>query len=174
VPLGRDPNRPGGFVAICLTPRGSSPHPSRADPTEGPEGWIIVDEETHSNIDLAPRQRGGLHRADGNSRVGRRITARRKLAAGEDKDVEELMATMRKEHERAERRLGAALAEQHRSSDRYDAAVGRSARLLAAVGLHAADQEVAARDAWLRWMDDDGYRGLNAGPFELLAEDSGP
>lgn len=49
------------------------------------------------------------------------------------------MATLRKEHERAERRLGAALAEQRRSSDRNDAAVG-----------------------------------LNAGPFELLAEDSGP
>ena len=84
------------------------------------------------------------------------------------------MATTRKEHERAERRLGAALAEQRRSSDRNDAAVGRSARLLAAVGLHAADQEVAAREAWLRWVDDDGYRGLNAGPFELLTEDSGP
>jgi hypothetical protein len=69
------------------------------------------------------------------------------------------MATVDNEHDRAERRLGAALAEQHRSSDRYDAAVGRSARLLAAVALHAADQEVAARDAWLRWAEDDGYRG---------------
>ena len=84
------------------------------------------------------------------------------------------METVGKEHDRAERRLGAALVDQHRSRDRYDAAAGRSARLLAAVGLHAADQEVAARDAWLRWVDDDGYRGLNAGPFELLAEDSGP
>jgi hypothetical protein len=80
------------------------------------------------------------------------------------------MATVGKEHDRAERRLGVALTEQHRSRDHYDAAVGRSARLLAAVALHAADQEVAARDAWLRWVDDDGYRGLNAGPFELLAE----
>jgi hypothetical protein len=61
------------------------------------------------------------------------------LAAGEGKDVEELMATLRKEHDRAERRLGAALAEQRRSTDRNDAAVG-----------------------------------LNAGPFELLAEDSAP
>jgi len=87
------------------------------------------------------------------------------------RDVEEPMATAREEHDRAERRLGAAIAEQHRSSDRYEAAVGTSARLLAAVALHAADQEVAARDAWLRWVDDDGYRGLNAGPFELLAED---
>ena len=79
------------------------------------------------------------------------------------------MATLGQEHDRAEQRLGAALAEQRRSSDRYDAAVGRPARLQAAVGLHAADQEVAARDAWLRWVNDDGYRGLTAGPFELRA-----
>jgi hypothetical protein len=84
------------------------------------------------------------------------------------------MATLGEEHDRAEWRLGAALAEQHVWSDRYDAAVGGSARLLAAVALHAADQEVAARDAWLRWVDDDGYRGLNAGPFELLTEELGP
>jgi hypothetical protein len=90
-----------------------------------------------------------------------------------DSDVVETMATVGKQHDRAERRLGAALAEQHRSRERYGAAVGRSAHLVAAVGLHAADQEVAARDAWLRWVDDDRYRGLNAGPFELLAEESG-
>jgi hypothetical protein len=77
------------------------------------------------------------------------------------------MSTVSQEHDRAERRLLAALDEQRRSSERYDAAVGGSARLLAAVGLHLADQEVAARDAWLRWVEDDGYRGLNAGPFEL-------
>ena len=84
------------------------------------------------------------------------------------------MATQGQEHERAVRRLGAALAEQQRSCDRYDAAVGGSARRVAAVPVHLADQEVAARDAWLRWVDDDGYRGLNAGPFELRAGESGP
>jgi hypothetical protein len=83
------------------------------------------------------------------------------------------MATLGKEHERAERRLGAALAEQHRSSDRYDAAIGRADRLLAEVALRAADQKVAARDAWLRWVDYERYRGLNAGPFELVAESFG-
>ena len=88
-------------------------------------------------------------------------------------DVEETEATVAEEHRRAERRLGAAFAEQHRARERYDAAVGNSAHLLAAVGLHAADQEVAARDAWLRWVDDDCYHGLNAGPFELLVERSG-
>jgi len=83
------------------------------------------------------------------------------------------MSTLSREHDCAEQRLLAALVEQRRSRERYDAAVGGSARLLAAVGLHAADQDVAARDAWLRWVEDDGCRGLNAGPFELRAGGSG-
>jgi hypothetical protein len=65
---------------------------------------------------------------------------------------EELMSTLGQEHDRAEEGLRAALAEQRRSRERYDAAAGGSALLLAAVGLHVADQEVAARDAWLRWV----------------------
>jgi hypothetical protein len=147
----------------------------------------MASRRSDSTGDLALRRRGGLHRADGNRRVGRTIAARRKLAMREvssrrdafplytrDKDLEEPMTTVGTEHARAERLLGAALAEQHRSRERYDAAVGSSAHLLAAVALHAADQEVAARDAWLRWVDDDSYRGLNAGPFEPLVEDSGP
>jgi hypothetical protein len=108
--------------------------------------------------------------------VGRTIAARRQLTArassapeSRGKDLEEPMATLGQEHDRAERRLGAALAEQHRSSDRLESAVGGFARLHAAIGLHAADQEVAARKAWLRWVSDDRYRGLNAGPFELRA-----
>jgi len=135
-----------------------------------------------STGDLALRRRGGLHRADGNRRVGRTITARRKLAMREvsgRRDAFPLYTRGRNRwrqgtvHARAERLLGVALAEQHRSGERYDDAVGRSAHLVAAAALHAADQEVAARDAWLRWVDDDRYRGLNAGPFELLAEGSG-
>jgi hypothetical protein len=73
--------------------------------------------------------------------------------------MEEPMARPGQEHDRAEQRLAAALDEQQRSSDRYDAAVAGSARLLAAVDLYAAEQEVSARDAWLRWVDDDGDRG---------------
>ena len=84
------------------------------------------------------------------------------------------MATLAQEHDRAERRLRAALADQRRSRDRYNAAVGKFARLHAGIGLHAADEAVAARDAWLRWVSDDTYRGLNAGPFELRAGDVVP
>jgi hypothetical protein len=147
----------------------------------------MASRRSDSTADLTLRRRGELHHADGDRRVGRTITARRKLARREvssrrdafplytrDEDLEEPMATVGTEHARAEGLLGAALAKQRRSRERCAAAAGGSARLLAAVGLHAADQEVAARDAWLRWVDDDGYRGLNAGPFELLAEDSGP
>lgn len=138
---------------------------------------------SHNTVDLALRRRGGLNRAGGNRRVERTIAALRHLAASEGRHSLEsvgrheasfVQAALGQEHDRAERRLGAALAEQRRSSDRLDAAVGGYARLHAAIGLHAADQEVAARDAWLRWVNDDGYRGLNAGPFELRAGDAGP
>ena len=39
----------------------------------------------------------------------------------------EQMSTLGQEHDRAEQRLRAALVEQHRSHERYDAAVGGSA-----------------------------------------------
>jgi len=68
------------------------------------------------------------------------------------------------------KRLDTALVEQHRSSDRYGAESGKADHLVAELALHAADQEVAAREAWLRWVDDEHYHGLNAGPFELFAE----
>jgi hypothetical protein len=65
------------------------------------------------------------------------------------------------EHDSAVRRLEAALAVRDRSSRPHDTALGTSTELGA---------QVAAREAWLHWIDDEGYRGLNAGPFELLAE----
>jgi hypothetical protein len=80
------------------------------------------------------------------------------------------MATLTQEHDRAAQRLDAALAEQDRLSDRYENAVGTPAELDANVALHSVDQEVAARDAWLKWVDDEHYHGLNAGPFDLRRE----
>jgi hypothetical protein len=74
------------------------------------------------------------------------------------------------ERNRAMQRLEAALVEQDRLGERYDAAVGTSTEFGAYVRLGAAGDQVAAREAWLNWVDDEGYRGLDAGPFELLAE----
>ena len=67
-------------------------------------------------------------------------------------------------------RLEAVLTEQDRLSQRYDTAIGTSTELGAYGRLRAAGDQVAAREAWLHWIDDESYRGLNAGPFELLAE----
>jgi hypothetical protein len=78
------------------------------------------------------------------------------------------MATQ--EHDRATQRVETALVEQDRLGERYDVAAGTSTELGAYVRLRAAGDEVRAREAWLNWVDDEGYRGLNAGPFELLAE----
>jgi hypothetical protein len=74
------------------------------------------------------------------------------------------------EHDRALQRLEAALVEQNRMGERFDAAVGTSTESGAYVRLRAAADQVTVREAWVNWVDDEGYRGLNAGPFELLAE----
>jgi hypothetical protein len=75
-----------------------------------------------------------------------------------------------KERDRASQRLEAALVEQNRLGERFDAAVGTSTEFGAYLRLRGAGDQVRAREAWLSWVDDEGYRGLNAGPFELLAE----
>jgi hypothetical protein len=74
------------------------------------------------------------------------------------------------ERDSAVQRLEAALVEQDRLGKRFDAAVGTSTEFGAYVRFRAAADQVTAREAWVNWVDDEGYRGLNAGPFELLAE----
>lgn len=80
------------------------------------------------------------------------------------------MATKRETHDRGAKRLSDALAEQGRLTSRFEAALGTPGELSAGVELHAADGHVMARDAWLKWVDDESYRGLNAGPFALRRE----
>jgi hypothetical protein len=75
-------------------------------------------------------------------------------------------------HDDALQRLTAEMVEQDRLTERYDAAVGTSSELTAYVRLQSAGEQVAAREAWLRWVEDEDYRGLNAGPFELRSEAS--
>jgi hypothetical protein len=73
-------------------------------------------------------------------------------------------------HDDAVRRLEAGLREQDRLGDRYAGAIGTSSEIGAYERLRAAGARVAAHETWLHWVDDESYRGLNAGPFELLAE----
>ena len=74
------------------------------------------------------------------------------------------------EHDSALRRLEAAVEDQDRSRAHYQAAIGTSSELGAYSRLRAAGEQVAARGAWLDWVDDDNYRGVHAGPFSLRAE----
>ena len=78
------------------------------------------------------------------------------------------------EHDSAVQRLNATLLEQHRLDERYQDAIGTTTELGAYDQLRAAGDQVAALESWLHWIDDEAYRGLNAGPFELLAESSRP
>ena len=71
----------------------------------------------------------------------------------------------------AVRRLDAAMVEQHRLRGRFDAAIGTTTEFAAWVRLKDAGEQVSARAAWVNWVREKGYRGLNAGPFELRAED---
>jgi hypothetical protein len=77
-----------------------------------------------------------------------------------------------KERDRAVQRLEVALVEQDRLGERLAAAVGTSTESGAYARLRAAADQVRALEAWVHWVDDEGYRGLNAGPFELVAESS--
>jgi hypothetical protein len=80
------------------------------------------------------------------------------------------MSTAREEHDSAALRLHAALTEQDRLKERYRAAIGTSAEVPADAQLRAAAADAKARDAWLKWVDDERYRGLNSGPFTVLRE----
>ena len=80
------------------------------------------------------------------------------------------LAATNREHNSAVQRLNAALLKQDRMGERLEAALGTSVELGAYARLQAAGEQVAAREAWVNWVDDESYRGLNAGPFELRAD----
>jgi hypothetical protein len=66
------------------------------------------------------------------------------------------MATRTEARDGAARRLRAAIAEQDRLTYRHEEAVGTASEAGADAERRAADEQVAARDAWLRWVDDAG------------------
>ncbi len=76
----------------------------------------------------------------------------------------------RKERDSATRRLEVATAEQDRVRGLFEAAIGTSSEFSSYSRLRAAGQEVRERRAWVNWVGGDEYRGLNAGPFELLTQ----
>ena len=73
-------------------------------------------------------------------------------------------------HDSAAQRLEEALTEEDRLGMSFDAAIGTSTECGAYFRLQRASEQVAARQTWLNWVDNESYRGLNAGPFELAAD----
>jgi anti-sigma regulatory factor (Ser/Thr protein kinase) len=73
-------------------------------------------------------------------------------------------------HDSAAQRLEEALTEEDRLGMSFDAAIGTSTEFGAYVRLQRASEQVAARQTWLNWVDNESYRGINAGPFELAAD----
>jgi hypothetical protein len=69
------------------------------------------------------------------------------------------MATRSDAHEGAARRLRAAIAEQDRLTYRQEAAAGTAAEASADADRRGADEQVRAREEWLKWVDDDPYGG---------------
>jgi hypothetical protein len=69
------------------------------------------------------------------------------------------MATRTEAHERAVRGLRAAIADQDRLTYLYEEAIGTSAEVTADAVRRGSDEQVMARDAWLKWVDEGDHSG---------------
>jgi hypothetical protein len=67
------------------------------------------------------------------------------------------MAPRSEAHEGATRRLRAAIAEQDRLTFQHEEAVGTRTEATAYADRRGADEQVMAREAWLKWVDEDRH-----------------
>jgi hypothetical protein len=65
------------------------------------------------------------------------------------------MTKTREDHAGAIENFEAARDERDRRSEQYDAATGSSSELPAFTELKAAEEQFAAREAWLKWVERD-------------------
>jgi hypothetical protein len=105
-------------------------------------------------VERAARRRGERHRGGGDRRVAQAIAARRRLNSGP------LAMTLPHRpvsggdvHARAIERLGVAVDARERASAESDAAHGGPDERTAAVALAAANERVAAREAWVKYIE---------------------
>jgi len=104
----------------------------------------------------AAQWRRGRHRDAGDSRIRQVIAARHQL------NTARLAMTLPRRpvrdgdaHARAIERLHAAVDDVERSSEERDDAHGRRDQRTAAVALAAANEQVAAREAWVKYIEHD-------------------
>lgn len=100
------------------------------------------------------RRRGELHGDGGDARIRGAIAARHRLNAGRLS-----MALPRRPvrgsgvHALAIERLGVAVADRERSNEQSDAAQGGPDEWTATVALAAANEHLAVREAWLKYIE---------------------
>jgi hypothetical protein len=100
------------------------------------------------------RRRGDLHRGDGDARVRQVVAARYRL------NTVRLAMTLRRRpvrggdvHARAIERLDVAVDDLQRLSEDSDAAQGQFDKRTAAIALAAAHEQLAARKAWVKYIE---------------------
>jgi hypothetical protein len=100
------------------------------------------------------RRHGGVHRAGGDPRIRRAIAARQRLNTGR------LSMTLPPRpvrggdvHAQAIERLRVAVDNLERVSEKNDAAQGGPDERTAAIALAAANERVAAREAWVKYIE---------------------
>ena len=105
-------------------------------------------------VQRTARRRGEAHRDGGDARVGQVIAARRRLNSAR------LAMTLPRRpvrgsdvHARATERLDLAVDQRDRSSDAGNAAQGRFDKRTATAALAAANEQVAAREAWVKYIE---------------------
>ncbi len=109
---------------------------------------------TSNAVRRAARRRGELRGDGGDPRIRGAIAARRRLNA-----VRLAMTLPHRPvrggevHARAIERLDVAVDDRERSNEESDAAPGGSDERTAAVALAAANEQVAAREAWVKYIE---------------------
>jgi len=108
-------------------------------------------------VQRAARRRGELHREGADPRIPQAIAVRHQLNT-----VRLAMTLPRRParggdaHARAIERLDVAVGDLEHASDESDAAQGRFEKRTAAVALVAVNEQVAAREAWVKYIEQ-GY-----------------
>ena len=101
-------------------------------------------------VQRAAQRRRKLHRGRGDPRVPQAIAARHRLNTGQ---LARRPVSGGDVHARAIQRLELAIDDRERSSDQSQAAQGGPDERTAAVALAAANEQLAAREAWVKYIE---------------------
>ena len=127
-----------------------------------PRRRAVSGARTGAGLALIAALTGRLDVRTGSEGTEVRLTFPFSTTAHAGNGVAQLKQAINHVHDGAVQRLEEALVEQDRLGMCFDAAVGTSTEFGAYIRLQRASEQVAARQAWLNWVDNESYHGLNA------------